>query len=401
MPRTTRTPWIPAATLLAAGLALGCSAGGRTRAQDPPDPGTALSPAAALGEQIFKDPSLSASGLQSCATCHDPAAVGAPANDLPVQPGGPAMNLQGVRQAPSIRYLARNTAFHFAPDGTPTGGFFWDGRADSLAEQAGGPFLNPLEMAMPSKAAVVARIQAAPYAAAFRKVYGDGIFGDPEGAYAAMTLALQRYQLEDASLNAYTSKYDAFLRGQATLTAEEARGLALFNNGQKGNCAACHPSALGPDGSLPLFTDFTYDVLGVPRNPAIAANADPAHFDLGLAARPKGDLAGRQDLYGAFKVPSLRNVALRRTFFHNGRYTSLKDALTFYVQRDTNPERFYPKAPDGTVLKFDDLPPQYHRNVNTTEVPYNRRPGDDPALTDAEIDDVIAFLKTLNDGYVR
>lgn len=392
MPRSI-PPILPALLLAALGLACGSSqvqpAG--------PAPAGALSPAAALGEQIFKDTSLSASGLQSCATCHVAPAAHAPDNDLPVQPGGPSLDLMGTRQAPGIRYLARTPPFHFAPDGTPTGGFFWDGRSNTLAEQAAGPFLNPLEMAMPSKAAVVARLQAAPYAAAFRQVYGTSIFSDPERAYLAMTQALQRYELEDAQFNAFTSRYDAYLRGQGTLTAQEARGLALFNNSQKGNCAACHPSALGADGSLPLFTDFTYDVLGVPRNPLIPANANPAYFDLGLAARDKGDLADHRELYGAFKVPSLRNVARRRTFFHNGRFTSLRDAVTFYIHRDIHPERYYPVRPDGTVAKYDDLPPRYHRNVNTLEVPYNRGPGDPPALTDAEIEDLLAFLQTLND----
>ena len=167
--------------------------------------------------------------------------------------------------------------------------------------------------------------------------------------------------------------------------------------GAKGNCAACHPSGKAADGSFPLFTDFSYDNLGVPRNSAIAANADPDHFDLGLCAR--AELAARSDLCGAFKVPTLRNVALRKTYFHNGRYTTLKDAVTFYVQRDTHPEKWYPLNPDGSVNKFDDLPAAYRANVNTTEAPYNRRPGDAPALTDAEVDEVVAFLKALSDGY--
>src|SRR6185295_2370856 len=199
----------------------------------------------------------------------------------------------------------------------------------------------------------------------------------------------------------FSSKYDAFLRGTTPLTGQELRGLALFNRADKGNCAACHPSSRGADGSPPLFTDFSYDNLGVPRNSALAHNADPEFFDLGLCAREGGDLLARTDLCGAFKVPTLRNVALRRVFFHNGRFTSLKDTLTFYVQRDTHPEKFYPRQSDGTVRKFDDLPPAYHANVNTTEAPYNRRAGDAPALSDAEIDDVIVFLKTLTDGHPR
>ena len=137
----------------------------------------------------------------------------------------------------------------------------------------------------------------------------------------------------------------------------------------------------------------------MPRNPELAQNADLTFFDLGLCGREGGDLAARGDLCGAFKVPTLRNVALRRVLFHNGRFKSLKDALTFYVQRDTSPEKWYPLNSDGSVNKFDDVPALYRANVNTSEAPYNRRPGDAPALSDAEIDDVIAFLNTLSDGY--
>lgn len=358
---------------------------------------TALSAQAALGDKIFADMSLSASGRQSCASCHSTENAHGPANDLPVQPGGLLMDLQGRRNSPSINYLSFNPAFYFAADGTPTGGFFLDGRATSLKDQAGQPFLGAIEMANADKAEVVARLARAAYADEFKRVFGADILLRPDDAFDRISLALQQYQREDTGFRAFSSLYDAFLRGTATLSAAQTRGLALFNSPAKGNCAACHPSARSADGSLPLFTDFSYDNLGVPRNPAIARNADPAYFDLGLCEQP--GLARRTDLCGAFKVPSLRNVALRRAFFHNGRFGTLKDALTFYVQRDTQPEKWYGRAADGSVDKFDDLPPAYRGNVNTTEAPYNRRAGDPPALSDAEIDDVIAFLKTLSDGY--
>jgi cytochrome c peroxidase len=376
--------------------ALGACGPEQTRSTAPA--GAALSSEARLGDKIFHDPSLSASGRISCATCHDAAHAFTPANDLPVQPGGPLLDRAGTRQSPAIRYLIQNTAFFFAGDGTPTGGFFWDGRARSLADQAGAPFLNPLEMANGSKAEVIAKLAAASYAEEFRALFGQAVFEDVDGAYLRMTLAIQQYQREDDDFHPFSSKYDAFLRGQVHLSQQELRGLALFNSPTKGNCAACHPSGRGSDGSMPLFTDFSYDALGVPRNPKIPANADPELFDLGLCSRP--DLGHRRDLCGAFKVPSLRNVAQRKVFFHNGRFTSLQDVLTFYAQRDTNPERFYPVDADGTVHKFDDLPTVYHANVNTSEAPYGRRPGDAPALDDDEIADVIAFLKTLDDGYL-
>lgn len=378
-------------------LLAGCGSSGSNSSAAP-----ALSAQAALGEKIFKDTSLSASGAQACSTCHDPANGHSPSNALAVQLGGPAGADQGIRKAPGIRYLLTNTAFFFDSEGTPTGGFFWDGRVDTLADQAAEPFLNDFEMANPDKASVIAKLSAAAYAAEFKSVYGANVFSDVEGAYKRMTLAIQSYEREDSEFNSFTSKYDAFLKGQATFTQQELRGLALFNSPTKGNCAGCHPSAKGADGSPPLFTDFTYDNLGVPRNADILRNGVATYFDLGLCERP--DIkATRPDLCGAFKVPSLRNVALRKAFFHNGKFKTLKDTLTFYVQRDTNPEKFYPLVPPvtGVPQKFDDLPDIYKANVNTTEVPYNRTVGDAPALSDAEIDDVIVFLNTLSDGYTQ
>lgn len=358
-----------------------------------------MSAQALLGEKIFSDPTLSASGRQSCASCHVETSAHAPDNSLAAQFGGPLLDRQGSRNAPSINYLSFDTPFFFASDGTPTGGFFWDGRAASLQDQARQPFLQSNEMANTSVADVIDKLSRAAYAADFKAAFGADIFTRPDDAFDRLTLALQAYQREDTGFRAFTSKYDEFLRGNTTLSEQEMRGLALFNNPAKGNCQACHPSAKGSDGSFPLFTDFSYDNLGVPRNPELALNADPAYFDLGLCAR--ADLPNRPDLCGAFKVPSLRNVAIRHAYFHNGRFKTLKDLVTFYVQRDTNPEKWYPLNPDGSVKKFDDLPVAYQGNVNTTEGPYNRRAGDAPALSDAEVDDVIAFLQTLTDGFRR
>ncbi len=397
--RLRRPPTAAVVVALVLSTTLTACGGGGDNAGTAPSPPAPLDAQATLGEKIFHDASLSASGRQSCGTCHVEQAAHGSDNGLPAQLGGAAMDRQGQRLTPSIRYLSTNTAFFFDAEGTPTGGFFWDGRTKSLADQAGEPFLNPVEMANADKAEVVARLARAAYAEEFRTVYGATIFDDTDAAFQRITLALQAYELQDTEFRPFDSKYDAFLRNQASLSDRELRGLALFNSPAKGNCAACHPSARGTDGAMPLFTDFSYDNLGLPRNPELVANADPAHFDLGLCARAGADVAGRKDLCGAFKVPSLRNVARRQALFHNGVFKSLKTALTFYVQRDTNPEKWYPKNADGSVNKFDDLPREYHLNVNTTEAPYNRRAGGVPALSDAEIDDVIAFLNTLNDGY--
>jgi cytochrome c peroxidase len=352
-----------------------------------------------LGRLIFRDTSLSASGRLACASCHNPDNAHAQTNDLAAQLGGPDLATQGFRATPSLRYLNLTPRFSIAADGTPSGGFNRDGRTQTLAEQAQRPFLASHEMANADAAAVIAKLQQAAYAEQFRSVFGAAIFDDPATAFDRVLLALQQYQNEDPAFHPFDSKYDQFIAGKLVLDPAELRGLALFNNPAKGNCAACHTSAKGADGSAPLFTDFSYDNLGVPRNAALAANADPTHFDLGLCGPDRTDLAARRDLCGAFKVPTLRNVATRRVFFHNGRFSNLKDVVGFYVRRDTNPEEWYPTAADGAVQKFDDLPPELRGNVNITEVPYNRRPGDAPALSATEIDDVVRFLGTLTDGY--
>jgi cytochrome c peroxidase len=187
------------------------------------------------------------------------------------------------------------------------------------------------------------------------------------------------------------------LRGRATLTERERRGLALFDDATKGNCASCHPSRIR-EGAFPAFTDFGFVAVGVPRNAAIAANRDPRYFDLGLCGPYRLDLANRPEYCGLFRAPSLRNSALRRTFFHNGAVHSLEDAIRFYAERDVRPERWYPTV-GSKVVRFDDLPQRYRANVDV-EPPFGGKPGARPALDAREIADIAAFLKTLTDGYV-
>ena len=353
---------------------------------------------ASLGEEIFHDTSLSSSGRMACSTCHDPARAHAQDNDLSVQLGGADMATPGFRAVPSLRYMNLNMPFFFANDGTPTGGFTRDGGANDLIAQAHTPILAAHEMDNLDAAGFAARLGAAVYADDFRALFGADVFANPDLALLAAEYSLSEYQRADAQFHPFDSKFDLFLQRKIMLSPQELRGLALFNRKDKGNCAACHPST-SVGGQPPVFTDYTYDNLGVPRNPQIPANADADYFDMGLCGPFRMDLAARADLCGQFKVPTLRNVATRHVFFHNGYFHDLKTAIEFYVQRDTNPARWYPFDADGRVRKFDDIPALLARNVNTTEAPYNRRPGQAPALSDAEIDDVVAFLKTLTDGY--
>jgi cytochrome c peroxidase len=358
----------------------------------------ALSPIAVIGKLIFNDPSLSASGRMSCETCHQPehAHAGPPTDKVAL--GGPRLDLAGMRNAPSIRYASFTPPFRFDEEGKPVGGFFRDGRAKDLAEQARHPFLDEREMANPDAASLVEKLGRASYAAAFRKLFGEDVLGDSTRAFDSMVGALAAYEAESRDFHPFDSKYDAYLAGKARLTEQEERGRRLFNDAKKGNCAACHPSARGSDGSPPLFTDFTYDNIGLPREAAIERNRDPAFFDLGLCGPKRSDLAARREFCGAFKVPTLRNVARTAPYFHNGSFATLREVIDFYVRRDTNPEDWYPHAAGG-VLKFNDLPSELYANVNVDEVPYDRKPGDEPALSPGEIDDVVAFLMTLDDGY--
>ena len=357
-----------------------------------------LSAAAQLGQEIFKDASLSASGQMSCQTCHEPSIGHAwpdPRGIEAVAVGGPTLSDQGGRTPPAINYLKYNGAFKFDPDGTPKGGFFWDGRANSLAEQAKGPFLNAVEMANADAAAVIHKLSQATYAEQFKRVFGADIFNDPNTAFDRVAYALERYQIEDADFAPFTSKFDGVMQGKEAFTPEELRGLVWFNRADKGNCAACHPSTKPDNAPAALFTDFSYDSLGVPRNTEITANLNANFFDKGLCGPTRTDLSARTDLCGAFKVPSLRNVAKRQRFFHNGKFTTLTDVVNFYITRDTNPTAWYPADPNN-VLVYNDLPALERGNVNVTEAPYNRT-GLSPALNGQEITDLIAFLQTLSD----
>jgi cytochrome c peroxidase len=347
----------------------------------------------------------------SCASCHSPTNHFAPTNDLSVQIGGSRQNLPGTRATPSLTYTAMTPFFteHYydsdddgneSIDEGPTGGRTWDGRINRPREQAAIPLLASNEMSNDSEAAVVARVSVAPYAPELRRLYGKEIFNEPHKAFAALGEALEAYQETPQEFSPFTSKYDAFLRGETKLTPQEARGLAAFNDPSRGNCNHCHRSQLSTIGHLPLFTDFGYVAVGVPRNRTIAANADPGYFDLGMCGPQRKDLANRPEYCGLFKTPSLRNVATRRSFYHNGVFHTLEDAVAFYATRDTNPERWYPVGPDGKVRKFDDLPAQYRDNINF-EPPFGERPGESPALSPADVADIVAFLRTLTDGFAQ
>lgn len=398
-------------------------------------PSQPLSAVALLGKQIFNDPSLSASGKQSCASCHSPEHAYGPPNDLAVQLGGPHLTDAGYRPPPSLAYLYRQAPFSIGPDQNdmdaapvtldqlasaasgvqravktagvapaaaalvPQGGLFWDGRASTLQDQAIVPMLNPVEMANKNADEVLQKLLHTKYLDQFKQLFGDRIVSQPDLLVDEAMFAVGRYQFEDPSFHRFTSKYDYWLQGKVRLTQAELRGLRLFNDPDKANCAGCHLSKPTADHLPPLFTDTQYEALGVPRNRNLPINKNPKFYDMGVCGPFRTDATALTQYCSMFLTPTLRNVATRHAFFHNGVYHDLKQVMDFYNLRATNPEKIYPKDASGKVEEYDDIPAQYQANVDVTDAPFDRKVGDKPAMTDQDIQDIIAFLKTLDDGY--
>ena len=360
-----------------------------------------------LGQQIFTDANLSEPRGTPCAACHQ-ATMGFAGNHggrngvaVGSMPGS-----IGSRNAMTNSYLGLIPAplSFVTTDGVTeaVGGLFWDGRGDSAELQALGPLLNPLEMNNPNRRSVVDKIARSRYATQFRQVFGADIFANTDAAFTSIGVAIAAF--ERARLQPFSSKYDSMVRGQATLSPTETRGMALFMEPTKGNCAGCHlmnPTSGKPEDSP--FSEFTYYATGIPRNPAIPKNADPAFYDLGLCGpdRSPPTLPSNvapdftiSKVCGQFRMPTLRNVAERPAFMHNGFFNSLTEVVRFYSTRNSDPIRWYGQAVSN------DLPAQYLGNIEVVKAPFNRPANAGPALTDAEIADIVAFLHTLSDAPV-
>ena len=374
-----------------------------------------------LGKFLLFDPSLSTPHGVSCTACHGPdVGFTGPVSELnahgAVYPGAVPTRF-GNRKPPSAAYAGDSPVLYYdADDGTWVGGMFWDGRAtgwtlgDPLAEQAEGPFLNPLEQNNPNAQAVVFKVARSTYANLFRQVWGADALPPPGAklalpvgggpppfdiplAYERIARSIAAYE-RSLEVNPFSSKYDYSLAGMATLTDQEEWGRQLFNDPAKGNCAACHISEPGPDGEPPLFTDFTYDNLGVPRNPENPYYGMPPKFNplgdewvdygiggflmqAGYGPEVYGPELGKQ------KVPTLRNVDLRpsvdfvKAYGHNGFFKSLEEIVHFYNTRDVE---MWP-------------PPEVAENVNHDEL-------GDLGLSADEEAAIVAFMRTLSDGYV-
>ena len=383
--------------------------------------GPGLSPVEELGKKLFFDASLSTPPGQSCAECHDPGSGWTGPISAAVLPGqiyeGALEGRFGNRKPPSSAYAGDSPILHRDEEGNFVGGMFWDGNAtgetwkDPLAEQAGGPPLNPLEMNNPDRKSVVAKVRASSYAKLFQDVWkmdAAGWDGSTDLLYERICRAIAAYERSSES-SAYRSKFDAFWRAARAkgldveeigeengkrfaglgLDTAELRGLVLFNT--KGKCAECHVLTPGPNGTPPVLTDYTYDNLGVPKEPSNpfygldkAFNPDGKDWvDKGLggflAGRP-GTAAYAAENMGKHKVPTLRNVDKRpdgdfvKAFMHNGFFKSLEEVVRFYNVRD----------------KGGFPPPEVAANVNRDEL-------GDLGLTESEEADIVAFMRTLSD----
>jgi cytochrome c peroxidase len=359
-----------------------------------------------LGKHLFMDAELSEPPGQSCATCHDVEAgftgPDSVINTVHAVYPGAVHDRFSSRKPPAASYGGDSPVLHYdSEDEVWIGGMFWDGRAtgqklgDPLAEQAQGPFLNPVEQNLPGRLEVCLVVSRSSYAELFTKVWGPGTLDcSPKGVEAVfekIARSIAAYE-RSSEVNPFTSKYDRYLAGATVLSSQELHGLQLYEG--KGKCAECHPNRPRAEGKPPLFTDFTYDNLGFPKNPRnpfykmpVQWNPQGADYvDMGLGGYMR--TAGHEEnVYqkelGKHKVPTLRNVDRRpdakfvKSYGHNGYFKTIEEVVHFYNTRDTVS---WP-APEVSV------------NVNKDEL-------GNLGLTPDEEAAIVSFLRTLSDGYV-
>lgn len=331
-----------------------------------------------LGKEIFFDTNLSKPSGQACASCHSPENGFSDPLHRAVSAGALA-NTFGNRNSPSLAYnVFAPNRYYNTDDGTFVGGLFLDGRSPDLLEQLIHPLLNPLEMNNSNIQEVIEKIKLAPYYSKLTSLYGASTSHNELMGFVAD--ALVKFETS-SEVNSFTSKYDYYLQGRATLSLEEKKGLALFQG--KAICAQCHITEPDPIQRKVLFTDFTYDNIGAPKNrnnPFYSQSAaiNPAgtnYIDLGIGA-----VVSQNAHNGKFKVPTLRNIAVSAPYFHNGSLTTLEQVVRFYNRRDLNTGEF--------------APAEVNQNVNSDEL-------GNLNMSEVEEQNLVAFLKTLTDGYHR
>ncbi len=381
--------------------------------------GTLLNPKEALGKKIFFDRSLSQPEGQSCASCHDPkAGWSGPDSQINLEKGpyhGAVNERFGNRKPPSAAYASFSPVLHIdEEEGIFIGGAFWDGRASGerlgspTAEQAQGPFVNPVEQNLPNARAVVMKVCQSSYREDFQSLYGESICQHTELAFDKIADAINAYE-SSRELNAFSSKFDFFVKDRRNfpLTREEHRGLMIFMKEDMGNCAACHSLSPRPGSQPSLLTDFSYDNIGTPKNPTNPWYAMPEEFNphgsnwidpgLGgfLASHPHYSSHAAAE-YGKHKVPTLRNVDacphpdFVKSYGHNGYFKSLKEIVHFYNTRDVLPRCESEFDPQPSINCWPT--PEVEENLNRDEL-------GNLGLSEEDEWALVAFLKTLTDGW--
>lgn len=356
-----------------------------------------------LGQALFFDVNLSQARTQSCATCHDPALAFidwrafVPPNASPAGSTAPAhlpgaaslggdQRTLGDRNAPTAAYAALIPPFTLNEQNDYVGGLFWDGRANTLEDQAAGPPLNPIEMALPDREAVRQRLlENANYGYAFRGLFGDEVLNNADTAYAALTQAIAAFERTDF-FSPFDSKYDRYLKGEYAPNEQEELGMTLFFSNQFANCNQCHQLQPRPEMARETFTNYKYRNIGVPVNAALrAANGlGNDHVDRGLRDRP--DISDDAQS-GRFRVPGLRNVALTGPYMHNGVFNDLRTVVLFYNKYLTRSG----KAQVNPETGLEWGAPEVAENLAVAELESGR------VLGDKEVDGLVAFMRMLTD----
>lgn len=380
---------------------------------------TTLQPIEQLGRAIFFDQRLSSPPGQACASCHSPASGWGPNQSANHSISGVYQGAVegrfGNRKPPTAAYATLSPNFHFdQKEGMFIGGNFWDGRAtgwtlgNPATDQAQGPFLNPVEHNNPDAQTVVKKVCSGSYSRLFLEIFGQDICKNNLQAYNAIAKAISAFE-NSPEVNAFSSKYDYYLKDpqRYPLSEKELVGLKLFEAENKGNCAACHPSNPGPNNEPPLFTDFSYDNLGIPANPENPWYSMPTQYnpdgktwkDLGLGGfirNVRGYAIYADENEGKQKVPTLRNVDKRpdqqtkKSYGHNGYFKDLKTFVHFYNTRDVLPTcaKTEPPRPGDNCWPTSEI----QANVNSDEL-------GNLGLSEEEEDAIVAFMKTLSDGW--
>ncbi|KLE04508.1 cytochrome-c peroxidase [Aliarcobacter butzleri] len=337
-----------------------------------------------LGRILFFDVNLSKNRTQSCATCHNPNAGFVDDRDNGVKKmaslGDDGKSL-GDRQAPTASYAKFSPTFHFDEKTKKyVGGQFWDGREATLEGQAGGPPLNPVEMGMSDKKAVVDRLKENTlYVDSFKKIFGADIFKNDDKAYEAMTIAIASFERTD-EFSPFDSKYDRYLKGEYDLTPLEDLGKSIFFSNNNNSCANCHVLK-GEDKEGETFTNYQYHNIGTPTNNELRAKNGVKAIDEGLLANSNvSDVAQK----GKHKVPTLRNVAVTAPYMHNGVFKDLKTVVEFYDKYNNKDRNIDPE----TNKPWDE--PEVKDNISLQELKANK-------LTDRKVEALVAFMKLLTD----